>query len=428
MASTSKSSLPDKVWQRTLAAVDKEKQCASQRNLARAAELLNYINSCFEGDRTPPLSEASKIVLANLEILHLPIRHLSLKTLLRSDISRNLADYLAGVVRDYNDGERPQHNSGTAGLAIEALQRALRELTFVMLIDDYTPSHPNDYPSAGHYKAALQSAGAASACIERAWKIDGPTVKAFLEDHGSQLTDRDFKEMSRVCAVRLSLKALLLQRNDENTLKAKPALDLYFLHLKEEPHSWYACSRIMEINFLLRLICHGHVPERYHLKMSKALERQLKVAEAAMPTDPLDVVWACYDLANVMAALPTGWKYDRLESLQKRGNERMAECKRWLPPYFRKELAHGVDIVEMLLEAAPKQYPRDYRQRMINSITLFASHGAMKDGVICEIFDITSHLKHLKHCAACQNSGKDMSLCGRVSNYSISYHSHLLLL
>lgn len=401
-------------WREILAAVDESERCTSQKNLARAVKLLDYITSCFNGDQMPPANEACKIILAELELYHLPIKGRPLLTIAREDINTKLSDYVHVSMKGFKGEDLvPEHRSKLTGRAIEELQRALQDLTFIMIVDALPMENSNF--RADVYKAALKSAEILDLTINRAWQIDGPTVKAFLKEHDSQLTYKDFKEMTRVYTAVLSCKALKKEPTEENARKAKAASVLFFLHLKVEPHSWYGSSRMFEILYLLKPFSSFEDLENFESKAFFALERQLEVAEGAEPADPLHVAWASYDSAFFLSGWSEGFEYNRIEHLLKQGNESMAKCKPWLPPYFRKTLVEGVGIIETVLRGARKHYPRDYRHLRLTPYDMM-SHEDVQEEMQREMLATEFSDPTPEHeCAECGQASNDMSFCGRVS-------------
>lgn len=83
----------------------------------------------------------------------------------------------------------------------------------------------------------------------------------------------------------------------------------------------------------------------------------------------------------------------------------MAACKPWVPPYFRKILIEGADIIGKMLKGAEKMYPADYKTRKLGMEVIFGIDPSELD-----LFDLGDPNPR-RRCSACDQESRTMSAC-----------------
>jgi len=405
-------------WRVHLYKIPKDDLCGSQKDLIRSLELLDTITSMFDGNKPLPESTVATpdapftVFLPCLEILHLPIKDRSIFSLLSVEIAAKLAKFLFSSAVAMNDPatgfSNPLIKPSKSPLAMAIYKLACGASVAYGIFQSQAPENCSDWKILK---------GLCSAIIlltdESVTKRNEEEMKRLQETYKTQLTLDDLIEMSEVMNTALAMKAaefsakrssenLSIVRNREFLDLATETLEIFLSNTEDtQKVSWYRCSNVYDT--LGRTACSSFEKNESDCRqIEKIFQFYLKTA--TMDNDPLRQAWAAFDLALCKIS-SNGWYYSELKTLEKIGHDTMAICKPWVPPYFRKLILEGADMIERMLKAAKSMYPNDYNTRKLGMEVLFAVNPSEVD-----LFDL-SDPNPRRRCSACDRESRCMSAC-----------------
>jgi len=425
-AATSSKSSPAATWpqwREHLYKIPKDDLCGSQKDLIRSMELVDTITSMFDENKKGPVSTVDDpdapfmVFLPVLEVLHLPIKDTSVFSLISVELTLKLAKFLWAAANQMNclakgvttpENVLIEPSKSPVAWAIYSLVSAA-PLQFGQY-NTFTPGTENH---------TIATKGCAFArhqlTLESNITDNEKEMKRLQETYNTQLTLNDLIEVSEGMYTTLVLKAAEFRArlSSEGSIENDPilvnraadALESFLSTTEDsEEVSWYRSSMLYEVLGTTTQLTTFREVESISLRIEKIFQRNLKAA--TMVDDPLRQAWAIFDFA-LASVSSNGFYYSELKTLVDMGHDNMAICKPWVPPYFRKKIIQGSDMVESMLNAAKKMYPTDYKTRKLGMEVMMGL-----DPSEVSHFDLSDPHPR-QRCSACDQESRTMSACGR---------------
>ena len=413
-------------WRQSLYKVPKDELCGSQRDLLRCMELLDTLSTVFDGKHPTPTPTAATpdapfaVFLAFLEIYHLPIKDRSILILLPRALGHRIMQFLFLVgfgMENYltaNDTAPEPNLQEVVKPCSSPLARAIYKLVPAACFEILEKQDKPSLFMGDEALAAKNLLADAKNLVE-----NEKEMKRLQEMYKTQLTLADLIEMSEFLSAVLIMKAakddlkdLTKTPNPQFAARGKASFENILQVLLDDSSLdgtsssfWFRNSRIYHVFGNLFMDSKEEM-DSINKYIKKIIKRNVAIAEKLSPPDPLREAWACFDYALTFGS-SSGFNYKEVKGLLDRGHECLAACKAWVPPYFRKIIIEGGDLVEQLLVCAQRVYPNDYKTRKLGMEVLSALQDSEWESITL------TDPSPVQQCSACGEESRAMSACSR---------------
>jgi hypothetical protein len=423
-------------WRQHLSQIPKDELCGSQIDLLRCMDLHDDLCTIFNEQQALPSPTVATpdapftVFLPCLELMYLPIKDRPIFALFPIEVSKHIIKFLVtygfgmeNLALENNpllaDPIKPS-KSPVARAIYKLACATCQEILFCIAF-----SRSNSEQSSFHAKEVL----IAKQLLTDPENLEDNEneIKRLQETYKTQLTLAALIDMSECMYTQLILQAaehnaaisehgIGVDRELNN--QAAAALE-EFLSKTEDPttqNSWYRCSRIYAIlgststdSSIEGMGERMKKIQKIFMQKQMSTRKKNQQASSISEIDLLHEAWATFDYALTLAS-PEGWKYTPVKTVVERGKECLAACKAWLPPYFRKILIEGVELLDKMLIAAERMYPNDFSTRELGLEVLAALQASELD-----LFDLGDPNPR-RRCSACDREGRTMSKCSGCKN------------
>jgi hypothetical protein len=382
-------------------------------------ELYDILVNIFDSHKTlpePPLADPEiplTVFLSCLELARMPIKDRATFPILPVSVNGKMSMYMVRnsviMSQAIEDSFLTETQPGKSPLALALCKLSFAISTEITTYEDFVPN------SEMLSLLCDKLLGAKTILTdEKSSTENEETMKYFQKTYKTRLTLADLVEMSEVKYAEMLLQAAehSAEMSDTGIISDLPLVDAAaaafekFLSTTESSDvSWYRASKIYHMMGPTTKVSTIEETSAINTRVENIFKRNLQAVKNYFPPDALREAWTTFDYA--MTRLSGEWQYTEVKALVERGNECMAACKSWTPPYFIKNLIEGVDLLEKLLIAAERMYPSDYKTRQLGMEVL----SALEPSEMLN-FDL-SDPNPRRRCSTCGEESMTLSACSR---------------